>query len=341
VRGLKYDPKKVDNGWGTAMKILRREFLHLAASAAALPVAARIARAETYPVRQVRMIAGFPAGTAGDVVARLIAQSLSERLGQPFVVENQPGAGSNIATEIVAHAAPDGYSLLLVTQTNTANATLYQNLSFNFARDIVPVASIGDIPFVLVANPSIPAKTISEFIAYAKANPGKINMASLGIGTAGHVFGELFKQMAGVDLVHVPYRGNYLPDLLAGQVQVVFSPIQAVMEYIRSGGLYGYAVTTTTRSKLLPDVPAMSEFVPGYDASGWDGIGAPKGTPAEVIEKLNQATNLIITDPAINAHLVDLGVNPLPRSPAEFSKHVTDEIEKWGKVIQTAGIKVN
>jgi tripartite-type tricarboxylate transporter receptor subunit TctC len=323
------------------MRLLRRELLHLAAGVAAWPAAACFARAESYPSRQVRMIAGFPAGTAGDIVARLIAQSLSKRLGQPFVVENQPGAGSNIAAETVAHAAADGYSLLLLTQTNTANATLYQNLTFNLARDIIPVASIGNVPFVMVANPSVPAKTIPEFIAYAKANPGKINMASLGIGTAGHVFGELFNQMAGIELVHVPYRGNYMPDLLAGQVQVAFSPIQAAMQYVESGSLRGLAVTTTARSRLMPDVPAMDEFVPGYDASGWDGIGAPKGTPSEIVDRLNHETNLIITDPVIKEHFVDLGVEPIAMSPAEFTKRVTDEIEKWAKVIQAAGIKVN
>lgn len=287
------------------------------------------------------MIAGFPAGTAGDVVARLIAQSLSKRLGQPFVVENQPGAGSNIAAETVTRAAPDGYSLLLLTQTNTANATLYQNLTFSLARDIVPVASIGNVPFVMVANPSVPAKTVPEFIAYAKANPGKINMASLGIGTAGHVFGELFNQMAGITLVHVPYRGNYMADLLAGQVQVAFSPIQAATQYVKGGRLRGLAVTTTARSRLLPDVPAMDEFVRGYDASGWDGIGAPKGTPSEIVDRLNHETNLILADPVIKEHFVDLGVEPIAMSPAEFTQRVTDEIQKWAKVIQVAGIEVN
>jgi tripartite-type tricarboxylate transporter receptor subunit TctC len=323
------------------MKLLRRKFLHLVAGVAAWPAVSQIARAENYPSRPARLIAGFPAGSAGDIVARLIAQSLSERLGQPFVVENQPGAGSNIAADTIARATPDGYSLLLVAQTNTINQTLYKNLSFDFARDIVPVASIGDIPFVMVANPSVPAKTIPELIAYAKANPGKINMASLGIGTASHVFGELFKMMTGVDVVHVPYRGNYMPDLLEGQVQVVFVPILSVIEYIKNGRLRGLAVTTATRSKLLPDVPAMGEFVPGYDASGWDGIGAPKGTPSDVVEKLNHEINLIIADPATKARLLDLGVEPTPRTPAEFTKRVADEIEKWAKVIQAASIKVD
>jgi tripartite-type tricarboxylate transporter receptor subunit TctC len=319
----------------------RRKFLHLIMGAIALPAVARIARAETYPSRPVRLIAGFPVGSAGDIVARLIAQSLSERLGQPFVVENQLGAGSNIATDAVVRATPDGYSLLLVTQTNTINAILYKNLSFNFVRDIVPIASIGDIPFVMVANPSVPAKTLSEFIAYAKANPGKINMASLGVGTAGHVFGELFKMMTGVDLVHVPYRGHYMPDLLGGQVQVVFSPILAAREYIRNGKLLGLAVTTATRSRLLPDIPAMGEFVPGYDASGWDGIGAPKSTPAEVVERLNREINLIIADPMTKTHLVDVGVEPISMSSVEFNKRIADDTEKWAKVIRTAGIKVD
>jgi tripartite-type tricarboxylate transporter receptor subunit TctC len=309
--------------------------------AIALPAVAQIARAETYPSRPVRLIAGFPVGSAGDIVARLIAQSLSERLGQPFVVENQLGAGSNIATDAVVRATPDGYSLLLVTQTNTINAILYKNLSFNFVRDIVPVASIGDIPFVMAANPSVPAKTLSEFIAYAKANPGKINMASLGVGTAGHVFGELFKMMTDVDLVHVPYRGHYMPDLLGGQVQVVFSPILAAREYIRNGKLLGLAVTTATRSRLLPDIPAMGEFVPGFDASGWDGIGAPKSTPAEVVERLNREINLIIADPMTKTHLVDVGVEPISMSSVEFNKRIADDTEKWAKVIRTAGIKVD
>jgi tripartite-type tricarboxylate transporter receptor subunit TctC len=319
----------------------RRKFLHLIMGAVALPAVARIARAETYPSRPVRLIAGFPVGSAGDIVARLIAQSLSERLGQPFVVENQLGAGSNIATDAVVRATPDGYSLLLVTQTNTINAILYKNLSFNFVRDIVPIASIGDIPFVMVANPSVPAKTLSEFIAYAKANPGKINMASLGVGTAGHIFGELFKMMTGVDLVHIPYRGHYMPDLLGGQVQVVFSPILAAREYIRNGKLLGLAVTTATRSRLLPDIPAMGEFVPGYDASGWDGIGTPKSTPAEVVERLNREINLIIADPMTKTHLVDVGVEPISMSSVEFNKRIADDTEKWAKVIRTAGIKVD
>jgi tripartite-type tricarboxylate transporter receptor subunit TctC len=319
----------------------RRKFLHLIMGAIALPAVARIARAETYPSRPVRLIAGFPVGSAGDIVARLIAQSLSERLGQPFVVENQLGAGSNIATDAVVRATPDGYSLLLVTQTNTINAILYKNLSFNFVRDIVPIASIGDIPFVMVANPSVPAKTLSEFIAYAKANPGKINMASLGVGTAGHIFGELFKMMTGVDLVHIPYRGHYMPDLLGGQVKVVFSPILAAREYIRNGKLLGLAVTTATRSRLLPDIPAMGEFVPGYDASGWDGIGAPKSTPAEVVERLNREINLIIADPMTKTHLVDVGVEPISMSSVEFNKRIADDTEKWAKVIRTAGIKVD
>jgi tripartite-type tricarboxylate transporter receptor subunit TctC len=321
------------------MKLPRRTFLHLAAAGAALPVTSRIARAQTYPTRPVRIVVGFPAGVAPDIVARVAGQRLSERLGQQFVIDNRPGAGSNIAAEMVARAPPDGYTLLLAVSSSAINATLYSNLNFNFIRDIAPVAFIGGGPFVMVVNPSFPAKTIPEFIAYAKANPGKINMASQGSGLASHLMGEMFKMMAGVDLVHVPYRASYFPDLLGGQVQVVFSPLTSVIEYIRDGRLRGLAVTTATRWTLLPDIPAMGEFVPGYDASGWNGIGAPKSTSTEIIKKLNNEINVIITDPNMRAHLFDLGVESVSMTPAEFGKRIADDTEKWAKVVKFAGIK--
>ena len=299
----------------------------------------RIAWAETYPTRPVRVIVGQPAGTAADIIARLLGQWLSERLGQPFIVENRPGAGSNIGTEAVAHSPPDGYTLLLVLATNAINATLYENLNFNFIRDIAPVASIGGIPFVMVVNPSLPDKTVPEFHAYDKANPGKINMASPGNGTAPHVYGELFKAMAGVDLVHVPYRSNPLPDLLAGQVQVYFTAIPSSIGYIRTGALSALAVTTATRSELLPDIPTVGEFVLGYEASAWQGVGVPKNTPTEIIEKLNKGINAGLADANMKARLADLGAVPTPMTLSEFGKFIADETEKWGEVIQTAGIK--
>ena len=275
------------------MKLPRRQFLHLAAGAAALPAVSRIAWAQAYPTRPVRIIVGFAAGGAADIIARLIGQWLSERLGQPFVIENRPGAGSNIATEAVVRAPPDGYTLLLVGTANAINATLYDKLNFNFIRDIAPVAGIIRVPNVMVVNPSVPAKTVPEFIAYAKANPGKINMASGGIGTAAHVSGELFKMMAGVDMVHVPYRGAApaLTDLLGGQVQVMFASMPSSIEHIRAGKLRALAVTTATRSEALPDIPTVGEFVPGYEASAWYGVGAPKDTPAEIVDKLNKEIN--------------------------------------------------
>jgi tripartite-type tricarboxylate transporter receptor subunit TctC len=318
------------------MKLPRRQFLHLAAGAAALPI---VARAQTYPTRPVRIVDGFAAGTTTDVVARIIAQWMSERFGQQFVVENRPGAGTNIATEAVVRAAPDGYTLLWVTGTNAINATLYDNLNFNFIRDIAPVASIYSTPFVMVVNPSVPAKTVPEFIAYAKANPGKLNMASTGIGSGPHVYGELFKAMAGVDLVHVPYRGNPMPDLLGGQMQVYFSPIPASIEYIRAGKLRAVAATTATRLEVLPDVPTIGSFVPGYEASGWSGIGAPKSTPTEAIERLHREINAGLANPGIKGRLSDLGLAVFSTSPADFGKFVTDDTEKWGKVIRAANIK--
>src|SRR5262245_6858908 len=323
------------------MKLPRRNFLHLAASAAALPTVARIAWAQTYPSRPVRIIVKFPAGQATDTIARLMGQSLSERLGQPFVIENRTGAGGNIGTESVVRATPDGYMLLLISITNAMNATLYKKLNFNFIREIAPVASIGGTPYVMVINPSVPAKTVAEFIAYAKANPGKMNMGSSGSGSASHVFGELFKMMTGINVVHVPYRGGYLPDLLSGQVQVVFGAISTSIQYIRGRMLRALAVTTATHSGVLPDIPTLAEFVPGYEASQWYGIGAPKDTPAEVIEKLNNEINAIAADPLIKARLAGLGVDPMSMTSAAFGKFVADETEKWGKVILAADIKAD
>ena len=291
------------------MKLPRRKFLHLAAGAAALPAVSRVAWAQAYPTRPVRIIVGLPPGGATDIVARLIGQWLSERLGQPFVIENRPGAGTNIGTEAVVRAPPDGYTLLLVGRRNAINATLYDKLNFNFIRDIAPVAGIIRVPLVMVVNPSVPAKTVPEFIAYAKANPGKINMASAGIGTPGHVAGELFKMMAGVDMVHVPYRGAApaLTDLLGGQVQVMFGTTVSSIEHIRAGKLRALAVTTATRSEALPDIPTVGEFVPGYEASAVFGIGAPRNTPAEIVDKLNKEINAALADPKIKARLADLG----------------------------------
>jgi tripartite-type tricarboxylate transporter receptor subunit TctC len=322
------------------MKLLRRQFLHLAAGAAALPAVSRIARAQAYPTRPVRIIVGFPAGNASDIIVRLMAQSLSERLGQQFVVENRPGAGSSIGTEVVVKALPDGYTLLMeVVTANAINATFYANLNYNFIRDIAPVASFVSGPFVMVVNPSVPAKTLPEFIAYAKADPGKINMASAGNGTATHLFGELFKMMAGVDLLHIPYRGSFLPDLLGGQVQVVFGPISQFVELIRAGKLRALAVTTATRQAILPDIPTVAEFVSGYEASAWYGIGAPKNTPIEIIDRLNKETNAALADPNMIARLADIGTVPAPMTPATFGKLIADETEKWGKVVRAANIK--
>ena len=321
------------------MKFRRREFLHLATGAAALPAVARVAWALDYPSRPVRFIVGFPAGSATDIVGRLMAQALSERLGRQFIVDNRPGAGSNLAAEFVVKADPDGYTLLQVASPNAINATLYDNLGFNFVRDIAPVAGIMRYPYVMVVNPSLPAKTVAEFIAYAKANPGKINMASAGNGTAPHVFGELFMMMTGANMLHVPYRGSYFSDLLAGQVQVVFSPLPSTIGYIRAGTLRPLAVTTATRSDALPDIPPVGDFVPGYEASSWQGVGAPKNTPVAIIDKLNTEINAVIADPKMKAWLADLGGTVLSSSPADFGKFIADETDKWGKVIKSAGIK--
>jgi tripartite-type tricarboxylate transporter receptor subunit TctC len=324
------------------MKFCRRKFLDLAAVVVTLPFGSRRVWAQglqTYPTRPVRVIVGFPAGVAPDIVARVISQALSGRFGQQFVVENRPGAGSNIGTEIVVRAPSDGYTLLLAVSSGAINATLYSNLDFNFVRDIAPVAMIGVGPFVMVINPKLPAKTVPEFIAYAKANPGKINMASQGTGLASHLMGELFKMMAGVNLVHVPYAGNFTADLLSGQMQVAFVPITNVIEYIGDGRLRLLAVTTAKRAELLPDLPTMSEFLPGYDATGWNGIGAPRGTPAAIIEKLNKEISAIVRDPAMKTRLITLGVEPLSMTPVEFGKRIADDTEKWAKVIKFANIK--
>jgi tripartite-type tricarboxylate transporter receptor subunit TctC len=323
------------------MKLPRRGFLHLAAGAAAVPAVSHLAWAQSYPTRPVRLVVGFPAGQTADIIARLIGQWLSERLGQAVVIDNRPGASSNIATEMVVHAPPDGYTLLSVNSSNLINTTLYDNLPYNFLRDIAPVASLIRTPLVMEVNPALPARTVAEFIAYAKANPGKINMASGGNGNSTHVTGELFKMMAGVDLQHVPYRGSppALTDLLAGQVQVMFDLMSSSLEYIRAGRLRPLGVTTATRSPVLPDVPSVGEFVPGYEASAIGGLGAPKGTPAEIIDKLNREINAGLADPKIKSRFAELGLTPLPRPPADFGKLVVDETQKWGKVVKFANIK--
>jgi tripartite-type tricarboxylate transporter receptor subunit TctC len=323
------------------MKLHRREFLHLAAGAAALPAVSRIARAQAYPSRPVRIVAGFPAGSAPDILARLIGEWLSERLGQPFVIENRLGAAGNIATEAVVRASPDGHTLLLVVTANANNATLYEKLNFNFIRDIIPVASVVRNPLVMEVNPSLPVKTVPEFIAYAKANPGKLSFGSTGNGSTPHICAELFKTMTGVNMVHVPYRGSpqAITDLLGGQVQVMFDIMAASIEYIRSGKLRALAVTTTARQEMLPDIPTVGEFVAGYEASGWAGIGAPRNTPAEIVEKLNKEVNAALADPKIKSRIADLGGTVLVGSSADFGKLIADETEKWAKVIRAANIK--
>jgi tripartite-type tricarboxylate transporter receptor subunit TctC len=325
------------------MKLPRRNFLHLAAGAAALPAVSRFARAQAYPTRPVRIIVGFAPGGATDIMARLMGQSLSERLRQPFVIENKPGAATNIATEAVVNAAPDGYTLLVVTSVNAINASVYEKLNFNLIRDVVPVASIHREPFVMEANPSVPVKTVAEFIAYAKANPGKLTMASAGIGSGNHISGELFKMMTGVNLVHVPYRGGgpALVDLISGQVQVLFATMSSSIEYVRAGKLRALAVTTATRSSVLPDIPTVAEFVPGYESSFWTGVGAPKNTPAEIVDKLNKEMNATLADPKFKARLADLGGTALSGSPLDFGKFVGDETEKWAKVVKFAGVKAD
>jgi len=323
------------------MKPTRRKFLHLAAGAAVLLAVSRIARAQTYPTRPARIIVGYPPGGVTDIVARLIAPWLSERLGQSFVTENRPGASSNIATEAVVRASPDGHTLLLVSSSNAANVTLYEKLNFNFIRDIAPVASIGRDGFVMVVNPSFPAKTVPEFIAYTKANPGKLNMATSGAGSGSDLYGQLFKVMTAVDLVTVHYRGvgPGLPDLMSGRVEVMFLPVASAIGYIRAGKLRPLGVTITTRREVLPDVPAIGDFVPGYEATNWEGIGAPANTPPEIIAILNKEVNAALVDPAFKARLVELGGEPFPGSPSEFGKFIVEYTEKWAKVIRAAGIK--
>jgi tripartite-type tricarboxylate transporter receptor subunit TctC len=322
------------------MKLPLRRFLHLATGAAALLALSCSALAQTYPAKPVSLIVTFPAGSGPDIIGRLAGHWLSERLGQQFVIENKPGFGGNIGTEYVVNSAADGYTILMPVSTNAVNATLYPNLSFNFMRDIAPIAGIGKTPFVVVVPPSFPAKTLPEFIAYAKANPGKINMASGGIGSSPHVCGELFQITSGIKLVHVPYRSNYMPDLLAGQVQVVFNPIAQALPLIQEGKLRPLAVTPAKRSAALPDVPSIGEFVPGYDAFGWYGLGAPRNTPAGIINKLSDAMNAALADANSKARLADIGVEPMPLTSAEFAKFIADETDKWAKVIKSVGISV-
>ncbi len=323
------------------MKIPRRQFLYLAAGAAVLPALSRIARAQAYPARPVRIIVGFAAGGTTDIISRLIGQWLSERLGEQFIIENRPGASANLATEAVVRAPADGYTLLALVATNAINATLYDKLSFNLTRDIAPVAGLIRSPLVLEVHPSVPVKTVPEFVAYAKANPGKITMASFGTGSASHVAGELFKMMAGVNLLHVPYRGSgpMLTDLLGGQVQMTFDNLPASIEHIRAGKLRALAVATAMRSEVLPDIPTVADFLPGYEASAWNGVGVPKDTPAEIIDKLNNEINAALADPKIKARIAELGAAVFPSSPSEFGKFIADETDKWAKVVKFAGIK--
>jgi tripartite-type tricarboxylate transporter receptor subunit TctC len=323
------------------MKLLRRKFLHLAAGAAVLPVVSRIAQAQAYPARPVRLIVGFAPGGTTDLTARLIGQWLSERLGQQFVVENRTGAATNVATEAVVRAPADGYTLLLVTASNAINATLYDKLNFNFIRDIAPVAGIIRFPLVMQVNPAFPAKTVPEFISHVKSNPGKVSYGSGGIGTSIHVASELFKMMAGVEMIHVPYRGGApaMTDLMAGQVQVVFNPVPESMEFIKAGKLRPLAVTSATRSEALPDIPTVGDFVPGFEAIAIQGIGAPRNTPAEIVGQLNKEINAGLVDPRLKARFTDLGASVFPVSPAEFGKFIAEETEKWGKVINFSGAK--
>ena len=324
------------------MNLPRRQFLQMAAGAAALAAAPRLAQAQSYPTHPVRVIVGQAAGSSSDITARLIGQWVSQQLGQQFIIEVRPGAGGNIATEAAVGAPADGYTILLVNAQNTINNALYEKLNFSFLRDIAPVAGIDRVPLVMEVNPSFPAKTVPEFIAYAKANRGKVNMASAGIGGPQHVAGELFKYMAGVNLVHVPYRGSTpaLTDLLAGQVQVMFDVTPSSVPHIKAGKLRPLAVTTTTRLDVLPDVPVMADFLPGYEASAWIGFGVPKNTPAAIIDTLNKAFNAAIADAAIKARLAELGAMVMPpNSPAEFAKHIAEDADKWAKVIKASGIK--
>jgi tripartite-type tricarboxylate transporter receptor subunit TctC len=327
---------------GIVMKFRRRQFLHLAAGVAALPAMSRIAWAQTYPARPVRIIVPVPPGGALDIIARLMGQWLSERLGQPFVIENRPGAGTNIGIEAAVQARADGYTLLLIPPSVTVNATLYKELKFNFIRDIVPIATISQLPLVMEVNSSVPAKTVPEFIAYAKSNPGKVNMASGGNGSPSHIVGELFKLMTGVNMLHVPYRGGApaLTALMGGQVQVMFSPLPESIATIKAGKVRALAVTSAKRSQALPDVPTVGESVPGFEASTWQGIGAPKNVPTEIVNRLNQEITAGLADPKIKARLANLGSEPMPMTPADFEKLIVAETKKWGKVIREANIKL-
>ena len=324
------------------MRLNRRNVLRLAGAAVAMPALARGASAQAYPSRAVRLIIGYPPGGSADITARLITQWLTERLGQSFIVESRPGGGTNIATEAVINAPPDGYTLLLVAPANAINATLYEKLNHNFLRDIVPVVGLIRFPNVVVVNPDVPVKTIPELIAYAKANPGKLNMASSGNGSTIHMSGELFKMMTGVNMIHVPYRGGALAltDMIGGQVQVMFDNIPTAMEHVKSGKLRGLAVTGAARSEMLPDLPTVADFLPGYEATSWYGLGAPKGTPAEIVEKLNREVNAILAEPKTKARFLELGAIMQPGSAADFGKLVADETEKWGKVVKFSGAKV-
>ena len=323
------------------MTICRRRFLHLTTGAVAMPAVSRIARADAYPSRPVHLIVFYAAGGGNDIIARFLGQWLSQRLGQSFIIENRPGGGGNLGTEYVVHAAPDGYTLLLSSTANVVNASLYNNLDFDFVRDIAPVASISYEPNIMVVNPSVPVKTVPEFITYAKANPGKINFGSAGIGSSQHMSGELFKMMAGIDMTHVPFRGTApaLQNLLGGQVQLMFASMPATLEHVRAGRLVALGVTTPKRSDVLPDVPAVSEFLPGFDAEVYYGIGAPKGTPAEIVERLNKEIDAGLADPQFKGHLVELGSAVLPGSPADFGKFLAKETDKWAKVVKFANIK--
>jgi tripartite-type tricarboxylate transporter receptor subunit TctC len=329
------------NHVGVIMKLPRRRFLHLAAGVAALPAASQVAWAQAYPTRPVRLIVTFAAGGPNDIIARLMGRWLSERLGQQFVIENRPGAGGTVGTEVVVNASPDGYTLILASPANAINATLYENLSYNFIRSVTPVAGIAIAPSVMEVHPSVPAKSVPEFIAYAKARPGRINMASGGVGSSQHAIGELFKMMAGVDLTHVPYRGEApaLTDLLGGQVQVLFGNLPSSVEYLKAGKLRPLAVTTSMRSEALPEIPTVGDFVPGYEASIWYGIGAPKSTPSDIVDKLNREINLGLVDPKMKARFADLGATVLSRSPVEFGRFIAEETEKWGKVVKSSGMK--
>jgi tripartite-type tricarboxylate transporter receptor subunit TctC len=321
----------------------RRRFLRLAAGATVLPVVSRVARAQAYPSRPVRIVVPFPPAGLSDIVTRLIGQWLSERLGTPFVIENRPGAGSNLGTEVVVNAPPDGYTLLNLSSANATNATMYEKLNFDFIRDIAPVASLVRFPYVLEVNPSVPIRTVPELITYAKANPGKLSIASAGTGTPAHIAGELFKLMTDVDMVHVPYRGAALAltDLLGGQVQVMIDNMAASLEHIRAGRLRALAVTTATRLETLPDIPTVAEFVPGFEASSMNGVGAPKRTPTEIVNKLNKEINTALADPKIKARIADLGLTPLVGSPGDLEKLIAEETEKWSNVIRAANIKAN